>query len=37
MALPAPLDIAEPGKETAVPVSTCHVSGHGVVVLISSL
>jgi isoamylase len=36
-ALPAPLDIAEPGKETAVPDSNCYVSGHSVVVLISML
>ena len=33
-ALPSPLDIAEPGKETAVPANMCSVEMHSVVVLI---
>lgn len=33
-ALPSPMDIAEPGKETAVPGSMCFVNSHSVVVLI---
>jgi isoamylase len=33
-ALPSPMDIAEPGKETAVPANMCFVDRHSVVVLI---
>jgi len=35
-ALPSPMDIAEPGKETVVPCSRYHVSKHSVVVLVSA-
>jgi isoamylase len=35
-ALPSPLDIAEPGEETAVPGSRYHVSKHSVVVLVGT-
>ena len=33
----SPADIAEPGQETAISGSTCHVESHSVVVLISIL